>query len=160
MDRVHLDNNATTIVDPCVANSCAFLETLGAVVTFLPANADGIVIDEGTGLLFFIAELAAYCHEQGVLFHADAARDNGDVPAEVRSTAVDFLTFSGGKFCALKGVCGLFEGLFESVVRDKDDAIPPEWCGRSGRRIRGHHGKGSMKAAGACRCRRHRHLPP
>ena len=62
MDRVHLDNNAATIVDPCVANSCAFLETLGAVVTFLPANADGIVIDEGTGLLFFIAELAAYCH--------------------------------------------------------------------------------------------------
>ena len=43
MDRVHLDNNTTTIVDPCVANGRAFLETMGAEVACLPANADGIV---------------------------------------------------------------------------------------------------------------------
>jgi len=119
----------TQVEHPCIANSCAFLQTLGAEVTYLPVNADGIVTvdilarhlvpeetalvsvmwaNNETGLIFPIAELAAYCRERGVLFHTDAAQAIGKVPVDVRAAPVDFLTFSGHKFHAPKGVGGLF----------------------------------------------------
>lgn len=119
----------TQVEHPCIANSCAFLQTLGAEVTYLPVNADGIVTvdilarhlvpeetalvsvmwaNNETGLLFPVAELAAYCRERGVLFHTDAAQAIGKVPVDVRAVPVDFLTFSGHKFHAPKGVGGLF----------------------------------------------------
>ena len=119
----------TQVEHPCIANSCAFLQTLGAEVTYLPVNADGIVTvdilarhlvpeetalvsvmwaNNETGLIFPIAKLAAYCRERGVLFHTDAAQAIGKVPVDVRAAPVDFLTFSGHKFHAPKGVGGLF----------------------------------------------------
>jgi cysteine desulfurase len=119
----------TQVEHPCVAASCAFLQTLGAEVTYLPVDADGIVTvdvlaehldpdetalvsimwaNNETGLLFPIAELARYCRERGVLFHTDAAQAIGKVAVDVRSAPVDFLTYSGHKFHAPKGVGGLF----------------------------------------------------
>ena len=119
----------TQVEHPCVAASCAFLQTLGAQVTYLPVDADGIVTvdllarhlvpdetalvsimwaNNETGLLFSIEELAVDRRERGVLFHSDAAQAIGKVPVDVRDAPVDFLTFSGHKFHAPKGVGGLY----------------------------------------------------
>lgn len=119
----------TQVEHPCVANTCKFLESLGAEVTYLPVNADGIVDAEilkkyinpdktalvsimwannETGLIFPIQELAALCRENGVLFHTDAVQAIGKLKVDVREAPVDFLTFSAHKFHGPKGVGGLF----------------------------------------------------
>jgi cysteine desulfurase len=119
----------TQVEHPCVCNSCAFLESLGVKVIYLPVNADGIVDAETlrrhihpdktalvsimwanneTGLIFPIAELAAVCRENGVLFHTDAVQAIGKIPVDVSRVAVDFLTFSAHKFHGPKGIGGLF----------------------------------------------------
>ena len=119
----------TQVEHPCVRNSCAFLESLGAKVTYMPVNADGIVDGETlrrhihpdrtalvsvmwanneTGLIFPVRELAEICRENGVLFHTDAVQAIGKVPVDVARVPVDFLTFSAHKFHGPKGVGGLF----------------------------------------------------
>jgi cysteine desulfurase len=119
----------TQVEHPCLRNCCAFLESLGAKITTLPVNADGIVdvetlrrhidpdktalvsimwANNETGLIFPIAELAAVCRENNVLFHTDAVQAIGKIPVDVSRVAVDFLTFSAHKFHGPKGVGGLF----------------------------------------------------
>ncbi len=119
----------TQVEHPCVRNTCAFLESLGAKVTYMPVNADGVVDAETlrrhihpdrtalvsvmwanneTGLVFPIQELAEICRENGVLFHSDAVQAVGKLPLDVSRTPVDFLTFSAHKFHGPKGVGGLF----------------------------------------------------
>jgi cysteine desulfurase len=119
----------TQVEHPCVRNSCAFLESLGVKVTYMPVNADGIVdpdtlrrtidpdrtalvsvmwANNETGLIFPIRELAEICREKGVLFHTDAVQAIGKIPVDVAQVPVDFLTFSAHKFHGPKGVGGLF----------------------------------------------------
>jgi len=119
----------TQVEHPCVRNTCAFLETLGVKITYLPVNADGIVdvdtlrryihpdktalvsimwANNETGLIFPIAELASLCRENGVLFHTDAVQAIGKIPVDVSRVPVDFLTFSAHKFHGPKGIGGLF----------------------------------------------------
>jgi len=119
----------TQVEHPCVRNTCAFLESLGVKIIYLPVNSDGIVdvdtlrrsihpdktalvsvmwANNETGLIFPIAELAAVCREKGVLFHTDAVQAIGKIPVDVSRVAVDFLTFSAHKFHGPKGIGGLF----------------------------------------------------
>ena len=114
---------------PCIRNTCAFLEALGAKVTYMPVNSDGIIDAETlrrhihpdrtalvslmwanneTGLIFPIRELAEVCRENGVLFHTDAVQAIGKVAVDVNRVPIDFLTFSAHKFHGPKGVGGLF----------------------------------------------------
>jgi cysteine desulfurase len=114
---------------PCVRNACAFLESLGAKVTYMPVNADGVVDAETlrrhihpdrtalvslmwanneTGLVFPVRELAEVCRENGVPFHSDAVQAIGKVPVDVARVPVDFLTFSAHKFHGPKGIGGLY----------------------------------------------------
>ena len=119
----------TQVEHPCVRNTCAFLESLGAKVIYMPVNSDGIVDAETlrryihpdrtalvsvmwanneTGLIFPLRELAEVCRENGVLFHTDAVQAIGKVPVDVQRVPVDFLTFSAHKFHGPKGVGGLY----------------------------------------------------
>jgi len=119
----------TQVEHPCVANSCRFLETLGVDVIYLPVNEDGIVdgrilreyidpdrtalvsimwANNETGLIFPIRELCQVAHENGALFHTDAVQAIGKIPVDVQDTGVDYLSFSGHKFHARKGIGGLF----------------------------------------------------
>jgi cysteine desulfurase len=119
----------TQVEHPAVSHTCAFLQSLGAEVDYLPVNNDGIV-DAGTlrrhidadstalvsimwannetGLIMPVAELAAICREHGVLFHTDAVQAVGKVAVDVQKVPVDYLSFSAHKFHGPKGVGGLF----------------------------------------------------
>lgn len=119
----------TQVEHPAVSNTCRFLQSMGARITFLPVNEDGIVdrdtlesaidpdrtalvsimwANNETGLLFPIRELATLCREKGILFHTDAVQAVGKVPVDVQEAPVDFLSFSAHKFHGPKGVGGLF----------------------------------------------------
>jgi cysteine desulfurase len=103
------------------------LEKSGFEVTYLPVYGNGVVrvadleraIRPDTGLVSVmqvnneigtiqpVAELGAVCGERGVLFHTDAVQALGNVPVNVKEINADFLSLSGHKAHAMKGVGAL-----------------------------------------------------
>lgn len=118
----------TSVEHPAVIGACNFLETLGATVTYLPVNEQGVVetqtlkdaitdktalvsvmwANNETGMIFPIKELAKIAHEHGALFHTDAVQAVGKIEVDVVEADVDFLSFTAHKFHGPKGVGGLF----------------------------------------------------
>jgi cysteine desulfurase len=120
-----------------VLNHCQALEKEGYRVTCLPVNRDGLLnmadlegaltdqtavvslmwANNETGVLFPVQDIAELCRERGVLFHCDAVQAAGKVEMNVRVTQVDYLSLSGHKFYAPKGVGALY-------VRRKSPFVP------------------------------------
>ncbi|GIX47588.1 MAG: cysteine desulfurase IscS [Candidatus Tectimicrobiota bacterium] len=116
------------IEHPAVLDTCAYLETQGYRVTYVPVNADGIVEPEAVaealteetilvsimhannevGTIQPLAEIARLVRERGILLHTDAVQTFGKIPTRVDELGVDFLTFSGHKLYAPKGVGGWY----------------------------------------------------
>ena len=118
----------TEVEHPAVRSTCAFLESLGVEVTYLPVNEDIRVTasqvreaitdktalvsvmwaNNETGVIFPIEEIGEVCKERGVLFHTDAVQAIGKIPVDVVKANVDFLSFSAHKFHGPKGIGGLY----------------------------------------------------
>ena len=61
-----------------------------------------------TGVLFPVGEMARITRERGILFHTDAVQAVGKIPLNLRDSAIDFLSISGHKLHAPKGVGVLY----------------------------------------------------
>lgn len=73
-----------------------------------------------TGVIQPMAELCEIAREHEIAFHTDAIQAVGKVPVKVREVPVDFLSISGHKFHAPKGIGALYlrEGVrFEPLIR-------------------------------------------
>jgi len=61
-----------------------------------------------TGTIFPVEQLAELAHEAGVLFHTDAVQAVGKVPMNLSESEIDFLSLSGHKLHAPKGIGALY----------------------------------------------------
>lgn len=72
-----------------------------AIVSVMWANNE-------TGVIFPVEEMAELARERGILFHTDAVQAVGKIPISLKETAIDFLSLSGHKLHAPKGVGVLY----------------------------------------------------
>ena len=133
-----------------VLNYCMALEKEGYRVTYLPVDRDGLLkladlenaiedetsvvslmwANNETGVLFPVERIAEICRSRGVLYHSDAVQAAGKVEIDVRKVSADYLSLTGHKFHAPKGIGALY-------VRRKAPFSPFVHGGHQERNLRG-----------------------
>jgi len=133
-----------------VLNYCMALEKDGVRITYLSVDRDGLLkladleaaisddtavvslmwANNETGVLFPIEEIAQVCKSRGVLFHCDAVQAAGKLPIDVRKVPVDYLSITGHKMHAPKGIGALY-------IRRKSPFTPLVYGGHQERGMRG-----------------------
>ncbi|MEN8198642.1 MAG: cysteine desulfurase NifS [Thermodesulfobacteriota bacterium] len=121
----------TRVEHPAVKNLCEHLDTLTGHkhrVTRLKVDSDGTLdlakyeealaedtaivsvmwANNETGVVFPVEKMAAMAKERGILFHTDAVQAVGKIPINLSELDVDFLSISGHKLHAPKGVGVLY----------------------------------------------------
>ena len=121
----------TRVEHPAVKNLCESLDTLTGhkhKITMLPVGSDGTLdldlyeksltdetaivsvmwANNETGVIFPVAEMAAIAKSRGILFHTDAVQAIGKIPINLKDIPIDFLSLSGHKLHAPKGIGVLY----------------------------------------------------
>jgi cysteine desulfurase len=65
-------------------------------------------VNNETGVIFPVEEIAALCHAHHIPFHTDATQAVGKIPVNVGRIGADAMSFAAHKFHGPKGVAGLF----------------------------------------------------
>ncbi len=120
---VTIQTEHSAVLDPC-----AYLQSLGFEITYLPVTSDGLIdlqqlaaaIRDDTilvsvmaanneiGVLQPIAEIGQTCHDRQVLFHSDAAQAIGKIPIDVNEMQIDLMSLTAHKIYGAKGIGALY----------------------------------------------------
>lgn len=121
----------TRVEHPAIKNLCETLDTLTGHkhrVTRLKVDDDGVLdlkeyeaaltgdtaivsvmwANNETGVIFPVEEMARMAKQRGILFHTDAVQAVGKIPINLKELDIDFLSLSGHKLHAPKGVGVLY----------------------------------------------------
>ncbi|MBI3210568.1 MAG: cysteine desulfurase [Candidatus Solibacter usitatus] len=118
----------TTIEHPAVLGPCRKLQAMGVDVTFVAPDADGVVdpaavrrevrsntalisvmhVNNETGVIQPVEEMARIAHEANALFHVDGVQAAGRIPVDVAACGIDLYSISAHKLYAPKGVGALY----------------------------------------------------
>ena len=107
---------------------CKSLNETGYAISYIDVNEDGNVdldafeksinnetclismmwANNETGVIFPIEKISEICSRKNVLFHCDASQAAGKIPIDLDSTSIDYLSISGHKMYAPKGIGALY----------------------------------------------------
>ncbi len=118
----------TTTEHKAVLDTCKHLEKLGARVTYLPVDGEGLISltdleaamtpqtilvaimygNNETGTIQPIREISAIAHRHGALFMTDGTQAVGKIPVDVEADGIDLMAFTAHKMYGPKGVGALY----------------------------------------------------
>lgn len=111
-----------------VLDTCKHLEKLGATVTYLPVNEEGLIsleeleaamtpqtilvaimyANNEIGTIQPVRAISKIAHKHGALFMTDATQAVGKIPVDVEADGIDLMAFTGHKMYGPKGVGALY----------------------------------------------------
>ncbi len=120
-----------------VLDACKYLESKGYEITYLKVDTLGLIdlkelelsirpdtilvsvmyVNNETGVIQPIKEIASITQSKGALFMSDATQAVGKIPIDLYDLNVDILCFSGHKMYAPKGIGALFIRKREEKLR-------------------------------------------